>query len=87
MFKVPIDQVKANPVGEGLSDYFSKIEDLRQQVRLKKTNLKRLEAQRNEMNAAVKLLKEEIEMLQQSGSYVGDVVKLMGKDKALVKIG
>jgi len=30
MFKVPIDQVKANPVGEGLSDYFSKIEDLRQ---------------------------------------------------------
>lgn len=39
------------------------------------------------MNAAVKMLKEEIDLLQQSGSYVGEVVKLMGKDKALVKIG
>jgi 26S proteasome regulatory subunit T6 len=39
------------------------------------------------MNSAVKSLKEEIELLQQAGSYVGEVVKLMGKDKALVKIG
>ena len=39
------------------------------------------------MNASVKLLKEEIYLLQQPGSYVGEVVKLMGKDKALVKLG
>jgi 26S proteasome regulatory subunit T6 len=39
------------------------------------------------MNDAVKLLKEEITLLSESGSYVGEVVKLMGKDKALVKMG
>ena len=35
----------------------------------------------------VKLLKDEISKLQESGSSVGEVVKLMGKDKALVKLG
>ena len=49
--------------------------------------MKRLEAHRNEMNDAVKHLKEEIYLLMESGSHVGEVVKLMGKDKALVKLG
>lgn len=56
-------------------------------MRTKKTNLKRLEAQRNELNDAVKRLKEEIALLEEPGSHVGEVVKLMGKNKALVKLG
>lgn len=47
----------------------------------------RLEAQRNELNDAVKKLKEEISLLEEPGSNVGEVVKLMGKNKALVKLG
>ena len=39
------------------------------------------------MNGAVKLLKEEISLLQQPGSYVGEVSKVMGNNKALVKMG
>ncbi len=68
------------------SYYVSKIEQLEQIIREKRQNLSRLEAQRNEMNTSVRNLKEEIQKLQEEGSHVGDVVKLMGKDKALVKI-
>lgn len=35
---------------------------------------------------AVRLLREELMLLQEPGSYVGEVVKLMGKTKALVKV-
>ena len=48
-------------------------------------NLRRLEAQRNALNAQVRLLREELHLLQEPGSYVGEVVKLMGKKK--VRIG
>lgn len=34
----------------------------------------------------MRLLREEIQLLQEPGSYVGEVVKLMGKTKVLVKI-
>ncbi len=49
-------------------------------------NLRRLEAQRNQLNAKVRLLREELQLLQESGSYVGEVVKLMGKKRVLVKV-
>ncbi|ORY59874.1 proteasome p45/SUG [Neocallimastix californiae] len=49
-------------------------------------NLRRLEAQRNQLNAQVRLLREELKLLQESGSHVGEVVKLMGKNKVLVKV-
>ncbi len=39
------------------------------------------------MNNLVKNLKEELYLLLQSGSQVGEVVKMMGKKKCLVKIG
>ncbi len=52
----------------------------------KKQNLRRLEAQRNELNAKVRLLREEIQLLQEPGSYVGEVIKVMGKTKVLVKV-
>jgi len=61
-----------------------------------------LEAQRNELNAkgihynerwllfrivnVVRLLREELQVLQEQGSYVGEVVKAMDKKKVLVKV-
>ena len=35
----------------------------------------------------VRLLREELQLLQEPGSYVGEVVKAMGKNKVLVKVG
>lgn len=34
----------------------------------------------------VRMLKEELQLLQEPGSYVGEVVKVMGKSKVLVKV-
>jgi len=34
----------------------------------------------------VRLLREELQLLQESGSYVGEVVKAMDKKKVLVKV-
>lgn len=57
------------------------------QIVEKRNNLRRLEAQRNEMNNLVKNLKEELYMLLQPASQVGEVCKMMSKKKCLVKIG
>ena len=35
---------------------------------------------------SVRLLREELQLLQEPGSYVGEVVKVMGKKKVLVKV-
>eukprot|EP00198_Chlamydomonas_reinhardtii_P013772 XP_001703109.1 26S proteasome regulatory subunit [Chlamydomonas reinhardtii] len=73
--------------GEGLKGYYrAKIEELELQVKDKTHNLRRLEAQRNELNSHVRMLKEELQLLQEPGSYVGEVIKLMGKNKVLVKV-
>jgi len=64
----------------------AKIEELEQKVHEKSQNVTRLQAQRNELNNSVRQLKDEIQALQESGSYVGEVVKQMGKDKVLVKV-
>lgn len=66
--------------------YLKKIDDLQSTVATKTQNLRRLEAQRNELNAAVRDLKDELMKLQEPGSYVGEVVKVMGKKKVLVKV-
>lgn len=86
----------------------------------KSQNLRRLQAQRNELNAKgnyicpppenehlpflhdfqpktsmptsflmsflVRLLREELQLLQEQGSYVGEVVRVMDKKKVLVKV-
>ncbi|CAD8102670.1 unnamed protein product [Paramecium sonneborni] len=52
----------------------------------KQANVKRQEAQRNELNSQVRQVKEELQALQEPHSYVGDVIKQMGKDKVLVKV-
>jgi len=71
----------------GLSAYYqSKIEQLELQVRDRLQNLRRLQAQRNDLNSKVRSLREELQLLQQPGSHVGEVVKVMGKNKVLVKV-
>merc|ERR1711907_756767 len=68
------------------SYYIAKIDDLEQQVQTKGHNLRRLEAQRNELNSKVRLLREELQMLQEPGSYIGEVIKVMSTKKILVKV-
>eukprot|EP01105_Mastigella_eilhardi_P009800 TRINITY_DN2295_c0_g1_i2.p1 TRINITY_DN2295_c0_g1~~TRINITY_DN2295_c0_g1_i2.p1 ORF type:complete len:447 (-),score=141.05 TRINITY_DN2295_c0_g1_i2:76-1278(-) len=73
--------------GGGVRAYYQhKIEELSAAIREKQQNQRRLEAQRNKLNTQVKLLREELRLLQEPGSYVGEVVKVMGKSKVLVKV-
>ncbi|ORY96200.1 26S protease regulatory subunit 8 [Syncephalastrum racemosum] len=72
---------------EGVKPYYqAKIEECELVINEKSQDLRRLEAQRNALNAKVRLLKEELQLLQEPGSYVGEVVKVMGKKKVLVKV-
>jgi len=78
---------EADKTTDGLSAYYeTKIGELQMVVTEKVQNLRRLQAQRNELNAKVRLLREEIQLLQEQGSYVGEVVKPMDKKKVLVKV-
>jgi 26S proteasome regulatory subunit T6 len=53
----------------GLESYYKKkVEELELKILDKKNNLRRLEAQRNEMNNLVKNLKEELYLLLQPAS-------------------
>ncbi|CAK9780973.1 26S proteasome regulatory complex, ATPase RPT6 [Cutaneotrichosporon oleaginosum] len=73
--------------GGGLKTYYqNKIEATQHEITKKTQNLRRLEAQRNTLNTRVRLLREELQVLQEPGSYVGEVIKVMGKKKVLVKI-
>lgn len=66
--------------------YTSKIADLGSTIQERTADLQRLKARRNETNAKVRMLREELHHLQEPGSYVGEVVKQMGQNKVLVKI-
>ncbi|KAF7282615.1 hypothetical protein GWI33_002334 [Rhynchophorus ferrugineus] len=80
-------EVDGGPKGEGFRSYYiTKIEELQLIVAEKSQNLRRLQAQRNELNAKVRMLREELMLLQEQGSYVGEVVKPMDKKKVLVKV-
>jgi len=71
----------------GLDAYYqNKIDEHEIVLHDKAQNLRRLEAQRNELNSKVRQLREELQLLQEPGSYVGEVVKAMSKDKILVKL-
>ncbi|AOW04184.1 P-loop containing nucleoside triphosphate hydrolase protein [Yarrowia lipolytica] len=83
--------VASNQVGpsssSGIAPFFAQqIEDFELKINKKLQNLRRLEAQRNALNTKVRLLKDELHVLQESGSYVGEVIKIMGKQKVLVKV-
>eukprot|EP00521_Asterionellopsis_glacialis_P006333 CAMPEP_0195283358 /NCGR_PEP_ID=MMETSP0707-20130614/1932_1 /TAXON_ID=33640 /ORGANISM="Asterionellopsis glacialis, Strain CCMP134" /LENGTH=405 /DNA_ID=CAMNT_0040342511 /DNA_START=22 /DNA_END=1239 /DNA_ORIENTATION=+ len=66
--------------------YSSKTGELQETLRERTADLQRLKARRNELNAKVRMLREELHHLQEPGSYVGEVVKQMGQNKVLVKI-
>lgn len=67
------------------SYYINKIEELQLSIIEKTQNLERLKAQRNELNTRVRHIREELVELHEPGSYIGEVVKPMGKSKILVK--
>lgn len=66
--------------------YRTKVEEAQQLLVEKLQNVHRLQAQRNELNAKVRSLKEELAQLHEQGSYVGEVSKVMDKKKVLVKV-
>ncbi|OBZ65290.1 26S protease regulatory subunit 8 [Grifola frondosa] len=74
------------PSGSIKSYYQAKIETAELEITPKIQNLRRLEAERNALNARVWLLREELQLLHERGSYVGEVIKVMGKNKILVKV-
>eukprot|EP01088_Endostelium_zonatum_P001937 TRINITY_DN12331_c0_g1_i1.p1 TRINITY_DN12331_c0_g1~~TRINITY_DN12331_c0_g1_i1.p1 ORF type:complete len:415 (-),score=136.72 TRINITY_DN12331_c0_g1_i1:33-1214(-) len=72
---------------EGLEGYLqSKTDELNIVLQDRTQNLRRLEAQRNDLNTRVRELREELQKLHEPGSYVGEVVKPIGKKKVLVKV-
>jgi len=82
---IPTELLKTND--QGLKSYYvSKVEELQIKIRDKTQNFERLKAQRNELNNKVRLMREELTQLHEPGSYVGEVVKPMGKLKVLVKV-
>lgn len=66
--------------------FHNKIESMKLEIIQGQAKLRRLEAQRNDYNSRVRLLREELGLLQQPGSYVGEVVKVMSTKKVLVKV-
>jgi 26S proteasome regulatory subunit T6 len=66
--------------------YITEIEKREAEIQDKLQNIKRLEAQRAELNSNVMRLKEELHNLHEVYSYVGEVVKVMGKKRVLVKV-
>lgn len=103
---MPVPVKASTPPGGIKSYYQAKIETSELLINQKTQNLRRLEAQRNALNARgvwipasclcyvfvvlicgiVRLLREELQLLHEPGSYVGEVVKVMGKNKVLVKV-
>ncbi|KAG5983806.1 hypothetical protein E4U43_006233, partial [Claviceps pusilla] len=81
--RVPVPASISNipPSGERISTmaldeyYHNKIEAMKLEILKGQAALRRLEAQRNDYNSRVRLLREELGLLQQPGSYVGEVVK------------
>merc|ERR1719163_947263 len=72
----------------GLRSYYeANIQELEGLIKERKQNKRRLEAQRNELNGRVRLLREELHMLLEPASNCGEGIKAMGKEKCLVKVG
>mmetsp|Transcript_7048 Transcript_7048/g.20753 ORF Transcript_7048/g.20753 Transcript_7048/m.20753 type:complete len:404 (-) Transcript_7048:2874-4085(-) len=82
-----MEVVESNPETGSMAKYYAtKVRDLNDVVSERMSDLQRLKARRNELNAKVRMLREELHHLQEPGSFVGEVVKQMGQNKVLVKI-
>ena len=69
-----------------IDDYYdTKIREIELKVKAKQINFMRLQAQRNDLNEKVIKLFDEINQLKKSGNQVAEVIKILGKDKVLVK--
>lgn len=78
----------ASPQDSGLTQYYqSKISNLKLLTTDRQQDLSRLEAQRNDLNTRVRRLRSELNRLQEPGSHIGEVVKVMSPTKILVKVG
>eukprot|EP00792_Barthelona_sp_PAP020_P004124 TRINITY_DN1902_c0_g1_i1.p1 TRINITY_DN1902_c0_g1~~TRINITY_DN1902_c0_g1_i1.p1 ORF type:complete len:391 (+),score=111.35 TRINITY_DN1902_c0_g1_i1:55-1227(+) len=64
-----------------------RIERLEMEVAEASETLVRISARRDTINDEVRLLKDEIQHLLEAGSQIGSVVKVMGKERALIKLG
>ena len=87
-----VDVMKSSAEDGPLKNYYqSKIDAMENEVQSSIENLHRLEAQRNELNSRVKSLREEIHLLMEPSSHIGEVVKHMGncltEPRVLVKVG
>lgn len=63
-----------------------RIKELQHNVKEKNQNLQRMMAVRDDLNQQVRSLREEIVSLQEAASYVGEFIKFIGQEKALVKM-
>jgi 26S proteasome regulatory subunit T6 len=66
--------------------YKSKIDEYEILLQDQTENIHRLTARRNDANARVRRLREELYRLSEPGSYVGEVIKVMSKENVLVKM-
>ncbi|XP_003743717.1 26S proteasome regulatory subunit 8-like [Galendromus occidentalis] len=64
----------------------SKIDNLSIEIAERTKTLRRLEAQRNELNTNVLELRVQLQKLREPPSYVGEVVKVIERNKVYVKI-
>lgn len=72
---------------DGLRSYYqAKIDECELILQHRSQDLLRLEAQRNDLNGRVRKLRDELQLLHEPASYVGEVIKVMGKNKILVKV-
>ncbi|URD85787.1 26S protease regulatory subunit 8 [Musa troglodytarum] len=72
--------------GEGLRQYYMQhIHDLQLQIRQKTNSLQRLEVQRNDLSSRG-WSERNCSYFRSLDSYVGEVVKVMGKSEVLVKV-
>ncbi|CAE8587584.1 unnamed protein product, partial [Polarella glacialis] len=69
------------------SYYTVKLTDMAACIKGRRADLRRLEAVRGHLNERVRLLREELDCLMEPSSMVGEVIKPMGKEKILVKLG
>ncbi|SCV00568.1 LAMI_0G05930g1_1 [Lachancea mirantina] len=87
MSTAAVSSLPLNTHESGIKPYFEqKIQEVELNIRTKTQNLRRLEAQRNALNDKVRFIKDELRLLQEPGSYVGEVVKVVSDKKVLVKI-
>ena len=69
-----------------VSFYRHRVAELERLVNEKQSSLLRLQSARNTLNAQVRSLREELQALQEPAANVGEVIRVMGKSKALIKV-